>query len=119
MTKVYDLFPGIEVVDADKYFANSLKRLDTSKYKQLDRSLNGSTISTQAFLDKLSKHYPFNGFVCKSWIDSKSKEIIYIKMVNSDTSDFVRISFAEAAKNMGWKSFKLSKDEQTVIPVKK
>ena len=28
------------------------------------------------------------------------------------------LSFADAAKNMGWKSFKLSKDEQTVIPVK-
>ena len=119
MAKEYELIPGVYVTDANDYSVNSLKRLDTSKYKQLDRRLNGSTFSTQAFLDKLSKHYPFNGFVCKSWIDSKSKEIIYIKMVNSDTSDFVRISFAEAAKNMGWKSFKLSKDEQTVIPVKK
>ena len=118
MAKAYDLFPGIEVVDADKYSANSSKRLDTSKYKQLDRSLNGSTFPTQAFLDKLSKHYPFNGSVCKSWIDSESKEIIYIRMVNSDNTDFVRISFAEAAKNMGWKSFKFSEDEQTVIPVK-
>lgn len=119
MAKEYKLIPGVYVTDANDYSVNSLKRLDTSKYKQLDRRLNGSTISTQAFLDKLSKHYSFNGSVCKSWIDSKSKEIIYIKMVNSDTSDFVRISFAEAAKNMGWKSFKLSKDEQTVIPVKK
>ena len=118
MAKVYELFPGIEVVDADKYSANSSKRLDTSKYKQIDRSLNGSTISTQSFLDKLSKHYPFNGSVCKSWIDSESKEIIYIKMVNSDNTDFVRISFADAAKNMGWKNFKLSEDEQTVIPAK-
>ena len=33
MAKVYDLFPGVEVVDADQYSANSLKRLDTSKYK--------------------------------------------------------------------------------------
>ena len=118
MAKVYELFPGVEVVDADQYSANSLKRLDTSKYKQLDRGLNGSTFPTQMFLDKLSKHYPFNGSVCKSWIDSESKEIIYIKMVNSDNTDFVRISFAEAAKNMGWKSFKLSEDEQIVIPVK-
>ena len=118
MAKVYELFPGIKVVDADQYSANSMKRLDISKYKQFNRSLNGSTFSTQAFLDKLSKHYPFNGSVCKSWIDSKSKAIIYIRMVNSDSTDFVRVSFAEAAKNMGWKSFKLSKNEQTVIPVK-
>lgn len=118
MAKEYEFIPGVKVTDADDYSANSLKRLDTSKYKQLDRSLNGSTFPTQAFLDKLSKHYPFNGSVCKSWIDSESKEIIYIKMVNSDNTDFVRISFAEAAKNMGWKSFKLSEDEQTVILVK-
>ena len=118
MAKEYELIPGVYVTDANDYSVNSLKRLDTSKYKQLDRSLNGSTFPTQSFLDKLSKHYPFNGSVCKSWIDSESKEIIYIKMVNSDNSDFVRISFAEAAKNMGWKSFKLSEDEQTVIPVK-
>lgn len=118
MAKMYKMFPKIEVTDADDYSANSLKRLETSKFKQFDRGLNGATLSVQAFLDKLSKHYPFNGSVCKSWIDVESKEIIYIKMVNSDTSDYVRVPFAEAAKNMGWKSFKVSEDLQTVLPTK-
>lgn len=118
MAKVYDLFPGIEVVDADQYSANTVKRLDWQKFKQFDRELNGATIPTQAFVDRLSKHYSFAGSVCKSWIDSEAKEIIYIKMINSDSSDYVRVSFDEAAKQMGWKSFKLSEDEQNVIPVK-
>lgn len=118
MAKVYEMFPGVEVVDADQYSANSVKRLDWQKFKQFDRELNGATISTQAFIDRLSKHYVFCDAVCKSWIDVPSKEIIYIKMVNSDMSDYVRISFDEAAKMMGWKSFKLTDDEQHVIPVK-
>lgn len=118
MAKAYEMFPGVEVVDADKYSANSNKRLDWQKFKQFDRLLNGATISTQAFIDRLSKHYSFCGSVCKSWLDSEAKEIIYIKMVNSDATECVRISFDEAAKQMGWKHFKLSEDEQNVIPVK-
>lgn len=118
MAKEYELFPGVKVVDADQYSVNSMKRLDCSKFKQFDIGLNGSTLPVQTFLNRLSKHYPLCNSVCKSWIEPATEEIIYIKMVNSDTTDCIRIPFAEAAKNMGWKSFKLSENEQMVIPVK-
>lgn len=118
MAKVYELFPGIEVVDADQYSANSVDKLNWKKYKQFDRSLNGATIPTQTFIDRLAKHYTFSNSICRSWIDSDANEIVYVTMVNSDTAECVRISFADAAEKMNWKRFNLSKDEQNVIPVK-
>ena len=109
---------GIEVTEASDYSINSMKRLDISKFKQFDLSLNGSSMCVQAFIDGLAKHYSMGAGIVRSWADVENKEIIYVKLINSDTTETIRVPFAEAAKKMGWKRFKISDDEQTVIPTK-
>lgn len=115
MSKEYEIVPGVKVTDANNYSVNG-KKLDTSKYKQLDRSSNGATVPAQAFVDKLSKHYAYH--VCKSGIDPEKKLIWYEIMINADKSEVKTVSYAEAAKCFGWKSFKLSANGIAVIPQK-
>lgn len=118
--KSYELVPGIRVIDAKDYSVNSPKRLDCTGFKQFDRSLNGATIPVQGFIDSLARHYPFNGMICKSWLDDSTHEFVYVKLAGQAGTATVRISFAEAAEKMGWKSLKIKRDGmlETVIPVK-
>lgn len=54
---------------------------------------------------------------CKSWFDFKNKILYIDHMVNANTSKITSFTFKEIADEFGWKSFKISENEQTVYPI--
>ena len=112
----YEIFPNVKVTEAKNISYNKGKRLDTSKFKQLDRTWHTNGWSDQEVRDKIGKN---NGWaVCKSWTDAANKKMCYEVMINAKQSEVRTVGFDEVCKDLGWKSFKISKDGQMIFPVK-
>ena len=69
----------------------------------------------QAMLDKYGRNHAWQ--VLRSKLDLKDKSLCAEIMIGSDKSEVKHASFEDICKEFSWKSFKVTPDGQTVIPV--
>lgn len=105
-------FYGSDVCEAKDYSVNSIKRLDWQKFKQFNRGLNGATLPTQMFLDKLARNNAWS--ITHAMFDDKLTAC-YEVAINANTTTNQYLTYDQICKSCGWKSFKLSENGQTVI----
>ena len=75
---------------------------------------NIDKMPTQSFIDKLAKNHAF--LVLASKLNVDEKKIRYMVSVNDSKSEVRELTFDDACKSFGWKSFTFSKDMMYVIP---
>ena len=75
---------------------------------------NIDKMPTQSFIDKLAKNHAF--LVLAANLNVDEKKIRYMVSVNDSKSEVRELTFDDACKSFGWKSFTFSKDMMYVIP---
>ena len=110
----FELVKGVVVTEAGCVSYNQGKRLDVSKYTQLDRSLNKVSLSDQAVRDKLGKNRSWA--VCRSWSVPSEKCMKFSVLVRVHDTEVRTVTHDEICKEFGWKSFAWSEDGQMLLP---
>ena len=77
--------------------------------------MNVTKWSTQAMLDKYGRNKAWQ--VLKAKFDMKDKSIHIEIMLGANKSEVKHASYEDICKEFSWKSFKVTPDGQTVIPV--
>ena len=113
--KSYEIFPGVRVTEASDISYNNGERLDISKFKQLRREWHQNGYSDQEVRDKLAKNNSL--LVLRSWTDIDNKTFCFEVMVNAHETAIKTLSFDDACKAYGWKSFKHFDDGRMILPV--
>ena len=69
----------------------------------------------QAMLDKYGRNHAWQ--VLKSKLDSKDKSFYIEIVLGSDKSEIKHATYEDICKEFSWKSFEVTTDGQTIIPV--
>ena len=69
----------------------------------------------QAMLDKYGRNHAWQ--VLRSKLDLKDKSLCAEIMIGSDKSEVKHASYEDICKEFSWKSFDVTPDGQTIIPV--
>lgn len=113
-SKQFEFVKGVFVTEADDIEMNHGKRLDTSKYKQFERSWYRAGYPDQEIRDKVSRNRSWT--VCNSWSDPANKTMHFKCVCGKEVVERT-VTADEVCKDYGWKSFVWSDDGQTIVPV--
>ena len=69
----------------------------------------------QAMLDKYERNHAWQ--VLRSKLDLKDKSLYVEIMIGSDKAEVKHASYEDICKEFSWKSFEVTPDGQTIIPV--
>ena len=77
--------------------------------------MNVAEWPVQAMLDKDGRNHAWQ--VLKSKLDSKDKSFYIEIVLGSDKSEIKHATYEDICKEFSWKSFEVTTDGQTIIPV--